>query len=55
MGNTSFLHRTVQPIYGAERLVSGVSAYCKHYGQATKSMRVDALAQVGDEGRGQLR
>ena len=25
------------------------------YGQATKSMRVDALAQSGDEGRGQLR
>ena len=27
----------------------------KFYGQATKGMRVDALAQVGDEGRGQLR
>ncbi len=27
----------------------------KFYGQATKSMRGDALAQVGDEGRGQLR
>ena len=31
------------------------SDYSKFYGQATKSMRVDALAQVGDEGRGQLR
>jgi hypothetical protein len=27
----------------------------KFYGQATKGARVDALAQVGDEGRGQLR
>ena len=26
--------------------------WSKFYGQATKSMRVDALAQVGDEGRG---
>lgn len=24
---------------------------CKFYGQATKGMRVDALAQSGDEGR----
>ena len=29
--------------------------WSKFYGQATKSMRVDALAQVGEEGRGQLR
>ena len=29
--------------------------WSKFYGQATKSMRVDALAQTGDEGRGQLR
>ena len=28
------------------------TALRKFYGQATKSMRVDALAQVGDEGRG---
>ena len=69
MGNTSFLFAPCSQIYGAERLVSGESAlarilaserfkhsaYCKYYGQATKSMRVDALAQVGDEGRGQLR
>ena len=27
----------------------------RFYGQATKGVRVDALAQVGDEGRGQLR
>ena len=27
----------------------------KFYGQATKGMRVDALAQTGEEGRGQLR
>ena len=27
----------------------------KFYGQATKGMRVDALAQEGEEGRGQLR
>ena len=26
--------------------------WCKFYGQATKSMRVDALALGGDEGRG---
>jgi hypothetical protein len=32
-----------------------VLAGSKFYGQATKSMRVDALAQVGEEGRGQLR
>jgi hypothetical protein len=32
-----------------------VSVVSKFYGQATKSMRVDALARVGDEGRGQLR
>ena len=30
-------------------------ARSKSYGQATKGVRVDALAQVGDEGRGQLR
>jgi|KBSMisStaDraftv2_1062788.scaffolds.fasta_scaffold833890_1 hypothetical protein len=29
--------------------------WSKFYGQATKSMREDALAQEGDEGRGQLR
>ncbi len=29
--------------------------WSKFYGQATKGMRVDALALVGDEGRGQLR
>jgi hypothetical protein len=29
--------------------------WSKFYGQATKSMRGDALAQVGEEGRGQLR
>ena len=29
--------------------------WSKFYGQATKGTRVDALAQVGDEGRGQLR
>ena len=28
---------------------------CKFYGQATKGMRGDALAQEGDEGRDQLR
>ena len=33
----------------------GQSVVSKFYGQATKSMRVDALAQIGDEGRGQLR
>lgn len=27
----------------------------KFYGQATKGVRVDALAQAGDEGRGKLR
>ena len=27
----------------------------RFYGQATKGVRVDALAQRGDEGRGQLR
>ena len=27
----------------------------KFYGQATKGVCVDALAEVGDEGRGQLR
>ena len=27
----------------------------RFYGQATKGVRVDALAQTGDEGRGQLR
>jgi hypothetical protein len=27
----------------------------KFYGQATKGVRVDALAQSGEEGRGQLR
>jgi hypothetical protein len=27
----------------------------RFYGQATKGVCVDALAQVGDEGRGQLR
>ena len=28
---------------------------CRFYGQATKGVCVDALAQEGDEGRGQLR
>ena len=32
-----------------------VGAQSKFYGQATKGMRVDALARVGEEGRGQLR
>ncbi len=27
----------------------------KFYGQATKGVRVDALAQAGEEGRGKLR
>ena len=35
-----------------------IKAFCvvyRFYGQATKGVCVDALAQVGDEGRGQLR
>ena len=35
--------------------MSALCVCCKFYGQATKSMRGDALAQVGDEGRDQLR
>ena len=35
--------------------MSTLCVCCKFYGQATKSMRGDALAQVGDEGRDQLR
>jgi hypothetical protein len=63
MGNTSCI-RTVKTIYGAvtsrraDNIRRGAlvrSDHSKFYGQATKSMRVDALAQVGDEGRGQLR
>ncbi len=34
---------------------NGLCVWSKFYGQATKSMRGDALAQVGEEGRGQLR
>ena len=37
---------------------SDILTFCvrsRFYGQATKGVRVDALAQTGDEGRGQLR
>ena len=36
-------------------VVPGGCVWRKIYGQATKGVRVDALAQAGDEGRGQLR
>jgi hypothetical protein len=40
---------------GAYRRRGVLCVLSKFYGQATKSMRGDALAQRGDEGRGQLR
>ena len=42
-------------VYQEILVYQGQSVVSKFYGQATKSMRVDALAQIGDEGRGQLR
>jgi hypothetical protein len=35
--------------------IATLCEWSKFYGQATKSMRVDALARTGEEGRGQLR
>ncbi len=43
---------------GGKRKKNDILAFCvgsRFYGQATKGVRVDALAQTGDEGRGQLR
>ena len=39
----------------AKRIESKICVVCRFYGQATKGVCVDALAQEGDEGRGQLR
>ena len=39
-------------IVSAQEFTCVRSRFC---GQATKGVRVDALAQTGDEGRGQLR
>ena len=44
--------------YGVRGGVAHKNYICvrsRFYGQATKGVCVDALAQVGDEGRGQLR
>ena len=47
--------RAVKKIYGALMSADFGRVRSQFYGQATKSIRVDALAQSGDEGRGQLR
>ena len=50
----SSVHKPEKPA----RFVRQVWACCvrsRFYGQATKGVCVDALAQVGDEGRDQLR